>query len=139
MTEQQTPSRPAGHEYIVVDGLGGPWLAEVTTEYPEPSPIGRIDEILAASAVPPTYGRHVHIKIRQHEDERRRAVLFNDITHAPREDATYLWLSDRQQLADYLWSQGWRRDVRPEDVTETVTYDGFGAPIVHDTKEDDRG
>jgi len=55
----------------------------------------------------------------EREDDRRRAVLFNDITHAPREDDTYWWLSDRQQLADYLWAQGWRRDVRPEDETPT--------------------
>ena len=51
------------------------------------------------------------------EDYRRHAVLFNDITHAPvRVD--YFRLSDRLALRDYLWAQGWRRDVRSEDVTE---------------------
>jgi hypothetical protein len=75
----------------------------------------------------------------QREDQRRRAVLFNDIGRAPRKDSTYWWLSDRQQLADHLWAQGWRRDVRPEDETETVTYDGYGAPIVHTTEEPNRG
>lgn len=51
------------------------------------------------------------------EDYRRYAALFNDITHAPR----HIMFSDRQVLADYLWAQGWRRDVRPEDVTENKT------------------
>ena len=50
------------------------------------------------------------------EDERRRAVLFNDITNAP--DLPYMLLSERVSLRDWLWEQGWRRDVRPEDVTE---------------------
>lgn len=44
---------PDGHEYIVVQGLGGPWLAEVTNEYPEPSPIGLIDDLLRAAAALP--------------------------------------------------------------------------------------
>lgn len=50
------------------------------------------------------------------EDYRRHAVLFNDVTHAPIE--TWLHFSDRLTLRDYLWAQGWRREVRPEDVTE---------------------
>jgi len=49
------------------------------------------------------------------EDERRKAVLFNDVTHAPVD--TWLHLGDRAALCDYLWAQGWRRDVRSEDVT----------------------
>lgn len=48
------------------------------------------------------------------EDYRRYAALFNDITRAPVER---LYFHDRQTLADYLWAQGWRRQVRPEDVT----------------------
>lgn len=52
------------------------------------------------------------------EDERRMAALFNDIT---RVDTTgHLRLSDRVKIRDYLWAQGWRRDVRPEDVTEAA-------------------
>lgn len=51
------------------------------------------------------------------EDRRRRAALFNDITHT--ETKTWLMLSDRRAIADHLWAQGWRRNVRPEDVTET--------------------
>lgn len=50
------------------------------------------------------------------EDYRRWAVLFNDITHAPTEE--HLLFSTRYQLAEWLWAQGWRRDVRPEDITE---------------------
>lgn len=51
------------------------------------------------------------------EDERRRAVLFNDITHVPlTEDDDSLRFGVRRRLADWLWQQGWRRDVRPEDV-----------------------
>lgn len=37
---------PAGHRYHVVDGNGGQWLCETTDEYPEPTPIGRVDDIL---------------------------------------------------------------------------------------------
>lgn len=48
------------------------------------------------------------------EDKRRKAVLFNDISHAPLID--FVRFTQRQVLADYLWEQGWRRDVRPEDV-----------------------
>jgi hypothetical protein len=48
------------------------------------------------------------------ENYRRYAALFNDISRAPR----HIMFSDRQVLTDYLWSQGWRREVRPEDVTE---------------------
>lgn len=48
------------------------------------------------------------------EDKRRRAVLFNDITFAPVQQ--HILFSDRQRLADWLWKQGWRRDVRPEDI-----------------------
>lgn len=51
------------------------------------------------------------------EDYRRYAVLFNDITHARLCSDQYIRFSDRHALADYLWAQGWRRDVRPEDVT----------------------
>lgn len=52
------------------------------------------------------------------EDYRRKAVLFNDITRAPLLSTKWFDFSDRQALTDYLWAQGWRRDVRPEDVTE---------------------
>lgn len=51
------------------------------------------------------------------EEDRQRAVLFNDITHAPREAGEMLF-SERQALQDHLWKQGWRREVRDEDVTE---------------------
>lgn len=50
------------------------------------------------------------------QEGHRRAVLFNDVSRAP--IANWLHLSDRKALRDYLWDQGWRRDVRPEDVTE---------------------
>lgn len=50
------------------------------------------------------------------EDYRRWAALFNDITHAPTDQ--FVHLGTRQILCDYLWEQGWRREVRPEDVTE---------------------
>ncbi len=53
------------------------------------------------------------------EDYRRYAVLFNDVTYAP--VFNRLLFSERCALADYLWAQGWRRDVRPEDVTERQT------------------
>lgn len=49
------------------------------------------------------------------EDYRRWAVLFNDITHAPTDQ--FVHFGTRQALTDFLWNQGWRRDVRPEDVT----------------------
>jgi len=49
------------------------------------------------------------------EDYRRYAALFNDITFAPTKQ--FVHFGTRNILADYLWSQGWRRDVRPEDVT----------------------
>lgn len=49
------------------------------------------------------------------EDYRRRAVLFNDISWAP----INLGFADRLRLRGWLWEQGWRRDVRPEDVTES--------------------
>lgn len=48
------------------------------------------------------------------EDYRIFATLFNDITACPR----HIMFSDRKALAEHLWSQGWRREVRPEDVTE---------------------
>lgn len=48
------------------------------------------------------------------EDERRKAVLFNDIGKAP--SKRHVFFSDRRAIADYLWEQGWRRDVRPDDV-----------------------
>ena len=50
------------------------------------------------------------------EDYRRHAVLFNDITYAPIERR--LTFSQRLELQRHLWAQGWRRDVRDEDVTE---------------------
>lgn len=51
------------------------------------------------------------------EDYRQWAVLFNDITHAPVEH--HLLFSTRRELTEWLWEQGWRRDVRPEDITES--------------------
>lgn len=48
------------------------------------------------------------------EDYRIFATLFNDITGCPR----HIMFSDRKALAEWLWSQGWRREVRSEDVTE---------------------
>lgn len=50
------------------------------------------------------------------EDYRRYAALFNDITYAA--VIKPIHFGDRQELARYLWSQGWRREVRAEDVTE---------------------
>jgi hypothetical protein len=55
-------------------------------------------------------------RLAQTEDQRRQAVLFNDITYAPVEQ--HILLGDRQRIADYLWALGWRREVRPEDITE---------------------
>jgi hypothetical protein len=49
------------------------------------------------------------------EDYRRWACLFNDITKAPIEWHDF---STANALTRHLWTQGWRRDVRPEDVTE---------------------
>lgn len=49
------------------------------------------------------------------EDYRRWSVLFNDVTRAPLRD--HVLFSDRLALTQHLWAQGWRRDVRPEDVT----------------------
>lgn len=51
------------------------------------------------------------------EDYRRYAALFNDVTRAPA--SGYVGFSDRGAIADYLWEQGWRREVRAEDVTES--------------------
>lgn len=50
------------------------------------------------------------------EDYRRHAVLFNDITFAPTDK--HILFSDRLALQRHLWAQGWRREVRDEDVTE---------------------
>lgn len=50
------------------------------------------------------------------DDDRLKSVLFNDVSAAPVD--VYVPLIDRQSIVDYLWSQGWRRDVRPADVTE---------------------
>lgn len=52
------------------------------------------------------------------EDYRRYAALFNDIGRAPGTGQDYVRFSTRHAICDYLWEQGWRRDVRPEDVTE---------------------
>jgi len=49
------------------------------------------------------------------EDRRRYATLFNDVGNAPGDN---LLFGQRQKLTDYLWKQGWRRDVRPEDVND---------------------
>lgn len=49
------------------------------------------------------------------EDYRRWATLFNDVTHAP--TSGHILFSDRNALTKYLWAQGWRRDVRPDDIT----------------------
>lgn len=48
MNARQT-MRPTGHRYHVVDGLGGQWLCETTDEYPEPTPIGLVNDILSAA------------------------------------------------------------------------------------------
>ena len=48
------------------------------------------------------------------EDQRRKSALFNDITEA--DGIVYMPFSERKALCDYLWEQGWRRDVRPEDA-----------------------
>lgn len=50
------------------------------------------------------------------EDYRRWATLFNDVGRAP--TRRHNLFSERKAIADYLWEQGWRRDVRPEDVTQ---------------------
>jgi len=50
------------------------------------------------------------------EEYRQYAALFNDITRA--DVSQHILFSDRNELTRYLWAQGWRRDVRPEDVTE---------------------
>lgn len=52
------------------------------------------------------------------EEYRQWAALFNDITRTPRPREWHLLFSQRRAITDYLWAQGWRRDVRPEDVTE---------------------
>ena len=52
------------------------------------------------------------------EDERRRAVLFNDITYAPIAGSERIPWDARRALTEWLWEQGWRRDVRPEDVND---------------------
>lgn len=54
------------------------------------------------------------------EEYRQWAVLFNDLTRAPlpKRPDFYLDFSVRHDLADYLFQQGWRRDIRAEDVTE---------------------
>jgi len=49
------------------------------------------------------------------EDYRRWSVLFNDVTYAPTRD--HLLFSERLALTHHLWAQGWRRDVRPDDIT----------------------
>ena len=46
---------------------------------------------------------------------RQRAILFNDITHAP--DVNWMPLSQREAIANYLHEQGWRRPEKPEDIT----------------------
>lgn len=56
--------------------------------------------------------------VNPHDPEyRQRAILFNDITHAPIPRDRLLF-SERQALADFLHEQGWRRPERPEDVTD---------------------
>jgi hypothetical protein len=66
------------------------------------------------------------------EDHRRYAVLFNDITHAPVEQ--FVHFGTRHILADYLWAQGWRRDVRPEDVTGASRPTMDGTAFVPDSE-----
>lgn len=52
-----------------------------------------------------------------HDPEyRQRAILFNDITHA--RVRGHISFSNRQKIADFLYAQGWRREERPEDITE---------------------
>lgn len=60
------------------------------------------------------------------EDYRRWSVLFNDVTRAP--IGSHLLFSDRLAVTHHLWAQGWRRDVRPEDITrgEDVALGGGG-------------
>jgi hypothetical protein len=50
------------------------------------------------------------------EDYRIHACLFNDISRVELPHADLLF-ADRLALQEYLWAQGWRREVRPEDVT----------------------
>jgi len=45
------------------------------------------------------------------------AALFNDIARAPESPRRGILFSDRKRLADYLFAQGWRRDLRPDDYT----------------------
>lgn len=52
------------------------------------------------------------------EDFRRYAALSNDVGRKELPSGVRLRFSDRMALADYLWSQGWRRDVRDEDVND---------------------
>lgn len=40
------------------------------------------------------------------------AALFNDITFAPTKRVLF---SERKRIADYLYAQGWRRELRPDD------------------------
>jgi hypothetical protein len=60
-----------------------------------------------AARQPPQYGT---------DDYWRFAVLFNDITYAPTRRP--LLFSDRQALTHWLWAQGWRRNVMPDDVND---------------------
>lgn len=45
------------------------------------------------------------------------AALFNDIARAPDSPRGWVPFSVRKRLADYLWAQGWRRELRPDDYT----------------------
>lgn len=91
---------------------GAAWALGVLGEIAGVGPGWDSDDVaraLAASSVGrPTWGT---------EDYRRYAALFNDIGRAP--VSRHVLFSDRHALADHLWEQGWRRDVRPEDVTGT--------------------
>lgn len=51
------------------------------------------------------------------EDVRRKAVLFNDLSDAiyDLELDVHIQFKDKALIRNYLWDQGWRRDVRPED------------------------
>ena len=88
MSEQQAREAQAGHEYIVVDGLGGPWLAEVSTEYPEPSPIGLIDDILATPSA---------VAEKDAEIERLRAE--NEVLVNSGSAAVQFWIEQHDQVA----------------------------------------
>lgn len=56
----------------------------------------------------------------QDPEYRQKSIMFNDISRAP--VSQRLWFSQRHSLAEFLHSQGWRREEKESDINYPKSY-----------------